>query len=193
MESATIIAEIVSNPRQNEIMSRSLGNIIADSLAASIGYADRLKAGLTHETFARFASPGGCVVESNHPSFVYGHLSLYPVRIVTELGAEASAIVPSDRFQEVYSPSVQCEDDPEGTLYPPMDAVMSAFFDNYALAMTTLRETPDEKFAAANSLDRMKERFPTIGAMHNFYCGGHIMMHLGQLSAWRRMMGLAAA
>ncbi len=174
-------------------MSRSIGNIIADSLAAGVGYAERLKVGLEPETFARFATPGGVLVESNHPSFVYGHLSLYPVRIVAELGAEASAIVPSDHFQKVYSPSVQCEDDADGTLYPPMDAVLSAFFDNYALALTTLRDTPDDTFAQPNPLDRMKERFPTLGAMHNFYCGGHLMMHLGQLSAWRRMMGLAAA
>jgi hypothetical protein len=29
--------------------------------------------------------------------------------------------------------------------------------------------------------------------MINFYVGGHMMLHLGQLSAWRRMMGLGAA
>jgi hypothetical protein len=39
----------------------------------------------------------------------------------------------------------------------------------------------------------MTERFPTLGSVHAFYCGGHIMMHLGQMSAWRRMMGLGSA
>jgi hypothetical protein len=29
--------------------------------------------------------------------------------------------------------------------------------------------------------------------VQTFYCGGHMMMHLGQLSAWRRMLGLGAA
>ena len=40
---------------------------------------------------------------------------------------------------------------------------------------------------------RMTELFPTLGSMHAFYTGGHIMMHLGQISAWRRMQGLGAA
>jgi hypothetical protein len=175
------------------MMSRPIGHLIADSLAAGLGYAERLKAGLEWQTFARFATPGGQVVESNHPSFVYGHLSLYPVRIVTELGGEGSSIVPSDHFQKVYSASVQCEDDVDGTIYPPMDAVLAAFFDNYRLATEQLRATEDSVFNQPNPLDRMKDRFPTIGSMHNFYCGGHLMIHLGQLSAWRRMMGLPPA
>ena len=40
---------------------------------------------------------------------------------------------------------------------------------------------------------RMTELFPTLGSMQAFYVGGHIMMHLGQISAWRRMQGLGAA
>jgi len=40
---------------------------------------------------------------------------------------------------------------------------------------------------------RMTDLFPTLGSLQSFYCGGHIMMHLGQVSAWRRMMDLGAA
>jgi hypothetical protein len=40
---------------------------------------------------------------------------------------------------------------------------------------------------------RMTELFPTLGSLYNFYVGGHMMMHLGQISTWRRMMGLGAA
>jgi hypothetical protein len=29
--------------------------------------------------------------------------------------------------------------------------------------------------------------------VQTFYCGGHMMMHLGQMSAWRRMEGLGSA
>jgi hypothetical protein len=39
----------------------------------------------------------------------------------------------------------------------------------------------------------MRELFPTIGSVQAFYCGGHMMMHLGQMSAWRRMEGLGTA
>ena len=59
--------------------------------------------------------------------------------------------------------------------------------------METLAQTADEKFAEENRNERMRSRFSTVGAMHNFYTGGHFMIHMGQVSAWRRMMGLGSA
>jgi hypothetical protein len=35
--------------------------------------------------------------------------------------------------------------------------------------------------------------FPTVGGAVNFLCGGHNMMHLGQISTWRRAAGLGSA
>jgi hypothetical protein len=32
-----------------------------------------------------------------------------------------------------------------------------------------------------------------VGALVSFYLGGHVMNHVGQLSAWRRAMGLPSA
>jgi hypothetical protein len=40
---------------------------------------------------------------------------------------------------------------------------------------------------------RSREMFPTLGAVVAFYLGGHVMNHLGQLSAWRRCLGLPPA
>ena len=37
------------------------------------------------------------------------------------------------------------------------------------------------------------ELFPTLGSIHGFYAGGHMMMHLGQMSAWRRIEGMKPA
>jgi hypothetical protein len=57
-------------------MSRSLGNIIADTLQLSVGYAERLLKEVPAEHFGRFARVGGTIVESNHPAFIYGPLIL---------------------------------------------------------------------------------------------------------------------
>ena len=35
--------------------------------------------------------------------------------------------------------------------------------------------------------------FPLLGGRVLFMCNNHLMMHLGQISAWRRCMGLPAA
>jgi len=175
-------------------MSRSLGNTIADSLVLTIDYAQRLRSGITAERFARLAAPGGQTVDSNHPACVYGHLSHYGQRIIAQHGGDAAAIKPSDKFVEVFSKDAKCVDDPDGTIYPAMDEVLQVFDHGYQEALEALRAADDELLQQPNPLGgRMAELFPTLGSLQNFYVGGHAMMHLGQLSAWRRMEGLAPA
>lgn len=174
-------------------MSRSLGNTIADSMELSLGYTDRLMVGIPADQFARFASPGGQVVESNHPAFILGHLALYPSKIVGELGRQDLALSAPDQFETVFSKDAKCVDDPDGSIYPAMDDVVEFFKNAHAKALAALREADDATLQQANPNERMSGKFPTIGSMHGFYVGGHMMMHLGQLSAWRRMAGLGAA
>lgn len=173
-------------------MTRSIGNIAADSLTLSLGYAERLLKDVTPQQFARFAAPGGAAIESNHPAFIYGHLSLYGPRILSQLG-QPPITVP-DNFDSVFSKDAKCVDDPTGTIYPPMEAVTTLFFNGYKAAADALRTVPDSALEAVNPMGgRMTDLFPTLGSLQTFYCGGHIMMHLGQMSAWRRMAGLGAA
>ncbi|MEZ6129959.1 MAG: hypothetical protein R3C59_14850 [Planctomycetaceae bacterium] len=173
-------------------MTRSLGNIIADSLQLGLDYANRLLKDMPADQFGRFATPGGQPVESNHAAFVFGHLSLYPGRILTALG-QAAPPVP-DGFEACFSKDARCVDDPDSTVYPPMDQIVTCFQDGYSAALSALRAADDSVLQQPNPMGgRMTELFPTIGSMHAFYVGGHMMMHLGQVSAWRRMLGLGAA
>ncbi len=173
-------------------MSRSFGNVVADSLELCLGYAERLLKDVTSEQFARFAAPGGTLIESNHPAFVYGHLSLYGPRILAQL-RQAGPVVPAG-FDAVFSKDAKCVDDPTGTIYPTMADVTKTFFEGYRSAVVVLRNTPDEAFQVPNPMEGpMAVKFPTLGSLHSFYCGGHLMMHFGQISAWRRMAGLGAA
>ena len=173
-------------------MNRSQGNVAADSLELCLGYAERLLKDVTPEQFGRFAVVHGQVIESNHPAFVYGHLSLYGPRILSQLG-QPGPVAP-EGFEMVFSKDAKCVDDAGGTVYPAMAQVTQAFFDGYKAALPVLRSMPDSAFQIANPMGgRMTDLFPTLGSLHVFYCGGHMMMHLGQISAWRRMMQLGAA
>ena len=173
-------------------MTRSLGNVIADSLHVSLGYAQRLLADVVPDRFARFAAPGGVVVASNHPAFVYGHLSLYAPKILRLIGHPAPPV--PEHFEIRFSKDAKCIDDRDLDLYPPMDDVVAFFLEGHRMVTGALRSTPDDVFQRPNPAEgRMKELFPTIGSVQTFYCGGHMMMHLGQVSAWRRMEGLGAA
>jgi hypothetical protein len=170
-----------------------IGLMIADSARVGLGYAERFLTGVTADKFARLASVGGQTVISNHPAFIYGHLSLYPCRIVADLGMDAASIVPSDAFLQRFDHTAECVDDPTGAIYPSMDEITERFFTSHRLAIDALQSADDSLFTATNSNEAMRAKFATTGSMHGFYLGGHVMMHMGQMSAWRRMIGLGKA
>jgi len=171
-------------------MSQSIGNTIADSLQLCLKYGEVLLKDVTPETFARFATADGKHIESNHPAFIYGHLSLYAHKIMEGLGKPMDG-APAG-FEENFAKDCVCIDDADGTL-PDMETVTGHFFSAWNTVLETLRETDDEVFQQPNPSEAMAKRFPTLGSVQNFYASGHNMMHLGQMSAWRRMMGLGSA
>lgn len=175
-------------------MSRSLGNVIADSLQLSLGYASRLQSGLEPGNFARFASPGGKAIDSNHPAFIFSHLCIYAPRIIDQLQRDDLSVVVPEQIASSGSKDAKCLDDPDGAIYASMEEVLDVFNQGYENALQSLREASDELLQQPNPQEgRMAELFPTLGSMHGFYVGGHMMMHFGQLSAWRRMQGLGPA
>lgn len=171
----------------------SIGKIIAASTRLGVGYAERLLTDVRPDQFARFATVGQHVVESNHPCFILGHLSLYAPRVVRELGGDVSSIEPSETFDKLFNKNAKCVDDPDGSVYPSMDEVIAAFRAGHEQVLITLEQADDALFQQPNPNEPLREKFPTMGAMHAFYLGGHLMVHMGQFSAWRRMMGLGAA
>ena len=154
---------------------------------------ERLLKDVQPEQFARFAKVGDTIIESNHPAFIIGHLSLYACRVIEGVGNDATAYRPTTQFDKVFSREAQCVDDVDGSIYPAMDEITAAFFDGYKAAVDSLNGAPDEVFAEANPNEPMRGKFPTKGAMFGFYVGGHVMLHVGQMSAWRRAVGLGPA
>lgn len=171
----------------------NIGSMIAASADLGLVYAERLMKDVTPEVFPRFASVGGQVIQSNHPAFIYGHLSLYASNVITQVGGDASSVMPDKTYVELFSKDAQCVDDPQCDIYPPMDEVTKFCIDGYRAASAALRDADDDCFRAENPNEGMRAKFPTKGAMLGFYVGGHFMLHMGQLSAWRRAMGLGPA
>ena len=167
--------------------------MIAASADLGLVYAERMLTDIQAEQFARFANVDGQVIQSNHPAFIFGHLSLYSSRVVAQLGGDATEYEPSEAYVKVFSKDAKCEDDPDGTIYPPMDEVVSFCLAGYRAASEALKAADDSLFHAENPNEVMRPRFPTLGAMLGFYVGGHFMVHMGQLSAWRRMCGMGPA
>lgn len=176
-----------------QTLTKSIGPLIADSGKISLAYAQRLIAGISPAQFGCFAKSDGGEVISNHPAFIYGHLSLYACRIVEQLGKDASAIKPSDSYVQLFSHTATCVNDAEGSLYPPMEELVERVMTSYQAAIDALLDSEDTLFLVPNANEAMRSKFATNGSMHAFYIGGHFMYHMGQVSAWRRMMGLGPA
>ena len=169
------------------------GEIIAASARRTQQYAERLLNAVTYEKFARkpVFEQGAKVVDTNHPCFVYGHLALYPGKVVQMIGVSArDAEVPTN-WDELFRAGAECQDDPDRKIYPDMKVVTEKFFAGYKAAIEAVAQLPDAKFSEQTPNERYREFFPTIGGLCNFLLNNHVSMHLGQVSVWRRCYGLA--
>ncbi len=166
--------------------------IIADGLRLSIGLGEKLLDGVSADSFARLASSGGTTIASNHGAFIYGHLAFYASRVVQMAGGPKT--LPPDGFADLFADGVDCVDDANGSHYPTMDVITDAFFNGYNAALDAVVSASPDVFDQPNPTGgSLTEKFPTIGSMCGFMSCGHIMLHMGQMSAWRRMQGLGPA
>jgi hypothetical protein len=166
--------------------------------ARSVDGGRKLLVGIRPERFARLATSGeagGKSVVSNHPAFVFGHLSLYPAIVLRTCGMEDEAVqadAPAG-FARVFGKGAACLDDPEGRKYPPMAEVTGAFFRAFEIGLRELAKLPDTAWDRPNPDAARGGTFTTVGFACVFLLCNHTALHLGQVSAWRRMEGLGPA
>ncbi|MFG0326463.1 MAG: DinB family protein [Phycisphaerales bacterium JB037] len=176
---------------ETQTATASFASTIARGCKVSMGLAEMLLKDVHPGTFARSIKLDGTRIDANHPAFVYGHLSLYPARIVSMLGGDASDITPSEHLKELFEAGKDSVDDADGTIYPSMGEITGAFFRGYERAMETVSALDDARLAEPNPVEgRLREMFPTLGGALLFVLNDHPMFHLGQVSTWRRCMGL---
>jgi hypothetical protein len=159
--------------------------------------AEQLLKDVTPALFARKprfeGASGARVIDANHPAFVYGHLATYPQRLLQLAGLDASApeVIMPETYAGLFGAGNECRDDADGSIYPAMAEITERFFTSYRHTLEVLSTAGDEVFARENPMEgRMKAMFPTVGPAINFMVNSHIMMHLGQVSTWRRCFGL---
>lgn len=153
-------------------------------------YAERLLKDVTPQQFARKPAVGGQTIDCNHPAFVYGHLSLYPQRVLTLLGEDPAAAAVPAGYTDLFKAGAACTDDPNGTIYPPMKELTESYFRTLDAALAGLARADN---ALADKPMPEGSHFPLVGIAISFYTNGHVMSHLGQISTWRRCVGLGAA
>lgn len=165
-------------------------HIILAASRRSRDLGERLLAGIAPSAFARFPAPAGQVIRTNHPAFIYGHLALYPAKILFICGKNPTAAQPPASFDALFKRETPCLDDPDGAIYPPMAEIAACFLRGYDAAFAALADLPESVLAQPNPDARLAQTFPTVGFCATFLLTSHLAGHLGQVSAWRRCMGL---
>ncbi len=172
----------------------AVANAILPAGRLSLRYAESLLKDVPASAFAQFPTFGGKVIQTNHPAFVFGHLAMYPHRVLEMFGKPKGVTTPPEGWEAMFKAGVECKDDPTGTIYPPMEKIVSFHKAAYDAAIAAVAEASDEQLMKPNPAEgRMKEMFPTVGAVCNFILAAHPMSHYGQVSAWRRCFGLGSA
>lgn len=166
-------------------MSITFASIINGGHKKAVGYASLLVADIPADRFTERPTP-----TMNHPAFCMGHLSIYPDRTLPLIGRPELA-VERPEWEELFSFRATCEDD-RGQ-YPHRDEIVDFFMERCGVVRDALEGVEDDVFRQPLPEDHpMKARMGDVGSAVNFLLLGHPMVHLGQLSSWRRAAGFGS-
>ncbi len=121
----------------------------------------------------------------NHPAWILGHLAYSADGGRALLGAEKR--LPAS-WTTLYGPGSKCSA-LRGD-YPAKDDLVNAVCDGFERLREAAATATSEQLSRPSTNPRMKDALPALKDGVAFLLTGHLGVHLGQLSTWRRMIGL---
>lgn len=162
-------------------MDRNCREMIVSQYSDLRDYARELVDAIEDEQMTLQPVPG---VVMNHPAWILSHLAPYGPLLAAIMRREP----PIDPIDLPHSRKTSPSADPSE--YLPRLELIENFVRCHDAAADALLEAEDSVFAEPPPLDRFRSRFPTIRELSIQFLIKHPATHLGQLSAWRRAMGL---
>ncbi len=160
---------------------------------AALTYAEKLLVGIPPELAARKPVVNGTRIETNHPVFLFGHLALYPALLAELTGLPKNDVAVPEHYPGLFQIGSTCHDDPSGEIYPTLSEVSERFLNGTRVVLDLLPQIEMPALTQELENPSRRERFGTVGAFVAYILLAHPQVHLGQLSVWRRCMGLSAA
>lgn len=155
--------------------------ILLSAFNFNLTYANKLVADVPDEQMCVQPVPGRTI---NHPAFVLGHLAWVADNMVGLVGFGTPTLGAWKEHMGMGAKPVE-----DRSKYPSKAELLKALENGHArLTEVVAKITPDA--LAQPAPERMRGRFPTIGNMLAGLMTSHEAVHLGQLSTWRRVMGL---
>jgi hypothetical protein len=173
----------------------TIGQLIVETSTRMRKYSERLLVGVQPHHFARKPTwgMGGAEINTNHAAWCFGHLALYFPRVLKVCGVEEGPANPPPTFEPMFKDGSACVDDAASSVYPHMESVMAAYFRGYDAALSALGKVKDEQLLKAPADEKAKANWSSNAAIAMFMMNNHVTLHLGQVSAWRRTMGMPPA
>ena len=146
----------------------------------NLGVAARLVQDLTPQQMVQ--QPAGVV---NHPAWSLGHLAMTANNLAVLLGLESQA---PEGWARIFATGGIPSGDP--SLYPSKEELFVFLTAQHERNSAAVLQADPAWFATPHPNEQRRKFFPTLGDMVVMMMTSHEMNHLGQISAWRRAMGL---
>ena len=142
-------------------------------------YGERLVADLSAEQMVAMPAAG-----ANHAAWILCHLNVYFPVLMGLLQKQPFDDPKQHRFGMLSKPIADQAE------YPEKAALIAEFTDGHEQVAAALSAADESVFEAPQSLERWQANMPKAGISIHYLMLLHENLHLGQLSAWRRMQGL---
>ncbi len=120
----------------------------------------------------------------NHPAWLLGHITTYHDVIVALLKGESFDNPWDAPCGKNSTPS------PDRGVYASKDEILRSHREGFERASEVIRSAPAEAWSAPLEHPSWGKQFGAVAPAVIFLATTHQALHLGQLSGWRRAMGL---
>lgn len=151
-------------------------------------YARALVADLSEEQMTYTPAAG----LDNHPAWTLGHLISGSAGLIEDMGGTFDM---PEGWKELFlrkGPGDPRKPDPDTTKYPSKKALLDALDEKHMFVKEGMNILSEEELNTDFTW-RFRMYMPTLMDLIIFTCITHEAMHLSQLAAWRRAMGLPSA
>ena len=121
----------------------------------------------------------------NPPAWVIGHLAVSMAHVVKMLGGTVDL---PQQWSTLFDMKSQPTD--EASAYPDKAELLRGLDSVSESLCAALEATTDEQLAAPTPREEFRKLVPTVGDAVTFVGVFHNGLHAGQLTSWRRCMGI---
>jgi hypothetical protein len=148
-----------------------------------IGYCQMLMADIADERLSEQPLPG-----VNHPAWILGHLAFSGDLAVTRLGGQKK--LPAE-WTTLFGMGTKIS--ANRAEYPAKAELLQAVEERFGVARQLAQQATAEQLSvpSTSANAQIRQGLPTAREGVAFLLTAHLAVHLGQLSAWRRMIGLS--